>query len=63
MYTPELMKELEVILKQSNVFFGYSNVTTEDSDVKNETAFFNYDNEEIADDLRATAHGYKAFNA
>ena len=64
MYSDTLMKDLGEILKDYNIYYGYSNVGEAEEDFEEDpTAFFEYDNSEVTKEQRAQANGYKALNA
>ena len=62
MYSEQLKKEISTILKDSNFFFGYADVGEAEGDSTNPTAFFSYDKDEVGEDLKARAYGFRKFN-
>jgi len=61
MYNEDLMKELKEILKDYNLFMGYSNISKGEDD---STTFFNYEESEIdSESIKSVANRYLAHNA
>ena len=62
MYDDNLMKELSTILKEYNIYYGYSNIGQPEEDCDgSETEFFQYSESEVSGD--AHLYGFSAFNA